>query len=145
MQFYFLSQHGPDCCLHPFYIIEEIPWPIYVHYCPQMSVPCPSNVGRLLSLDLSCAVHVGVVVLFPNFVSPICTVIYHIALFLPGCFVLRVDKFLPQGVTGLEINRDVVCVENPAEFFRYSHNIWYNNIVPFMILFYSLFCVFSRS
>lgn len=46
--------------------------------------------------------------------------IHYITLLVSRCFVLRVDKLLPQGVTGHEVNRGVVLVENPSEFFRYS-------------------------
>ena len=37
-------------------------------------------------------------------------------LHMPGCFFLRVDKLLPQSVTGLEVNRDAVLVKEPLEF-----------------------------
>ena len=45
--------------------------------------------------------------------------INYITLLMPGCFILRVEKLPPQCVTGFEVNRDVVFIEN-LEFLRYS-------------------------
>ena len=47
----------------------------------------------------------------------------YIILFMPGCFVLRVDKFLPQHVGRFEVNWDVMFIEDPPEFLNYSLSI----------------------
>ena len=35
----------------------------------------------------------------------------YIPLFLPGCFVLRMDMFLPQRVGGLKVNQDMMFIK----------------------------------
>lgn len=42
-------------------------------------------------------------------------IIKYITLFMPGCFVLRMDNFLTQSVAGFEVNRDMF-IEDPPEF-----------------------------
>ena len=42
---------------------------------------------------------------------------------MPGCFVLRMDKFLPQCVGRCELNQDMMFIEGPPEFLRCSCDI----------------------
>ena len=44
--------------------------------------------------------------------------INYIILFMPGCFVLRMDNFLPQCVGRFEVNQDMIFIEDPPEFLR---------------------------
>ena len=44
--------------------------------------------------------------------------INYITLFMPECFVLRMDKFLPQ--RGFEVNQDMMFIVDPPEFLRCS-------------------------
>ena len=44
----------------------------------------------------------------------------YITLFMPGFFVLWMDKFLPQCVGRFEGNKDIIFFEDPPEFRRYS-------------------------
>ena len=64
--------------------------------------------------------------------------IHYITLLVPGCFVLRVDKLPSQCVARFEMHRDVVFVENPPEFLRYSCDIRNDDVVPFLCLFLSV-------
>ena len=57
---------------------------------------------------------------------------------MSGRSVLRVDKFLPQGVAGLEMHGDVIFVKNPPGFFRNAHNVRNNNVFPFDVVFFFL-------
>ena len=41
--------------------------------------------------------------------------INYITLSTPGCFVLRMDKFLPQCVSRFNVNQDMMFIEDPPE------------------------------
>ena len=42
-------------------------------------------------------------------------IINYITLFMPACFVLRMDKFLPQCVGRFKVNQDMMFIEGPPE------------------------------
>ena len=47
----------------------------------------------------------------------------YIILFMPECFVIKVDKFLLQHVGRFEVNQDVMFIDDPPEFVSFSCNI----------------------
>lgn len=48
---------------------------------------------------------------------------------LPGCFVLKMDKFPPRLVGRF----DVMFIEDPPEFLRYSREIGNDDVVHFSV------------
>lgn len=56
---------------------------------------------------------------------------HYVVLFVSRCFVLSVDKLLPQGIGGIEVHHDVAFVEDPPDLHRKPCNIWNDNVVPF--------------
>ena len=41
---------------------------------------------------------------------------------MPGCFVIKMHKFLPQCVGRSEVNGYMMFIEEPPEFLSLSHN-----------------------
>ena len=41
---------------------------------------------------------------------------------MPGCFVLRMDKFLPQCVVRFDVNHDMMLIKDSLEFLRCSYD-----------------------
>lgn len=54
------------------------------------------------------------------------------------CFVLRMDKFLPQCVRRFKVNQDLMFIEDPSEFLRCSRNIGNDDVVTFSHLLLSV-------
>ena len=64
--------------------------------------------------------------------------INYITLCMPGCFVLRMDQFLPHYVRGCKVNRDMMFIEVPPEFLRCSCNRGIDDVVMFSRLLLSV-------
>ena len=61
--------------------------------------------------------------------------INYITLLMPGwCFVLRVDKFLPQCVVRFKMNCDMMFIVDPPECLRCSCSIENEDVVRFSCL-----------
>ena len=50
---------------------------------------------------------------------------------MSGCFVLRIDTFLPQGVGRFEVNRDMIPIEDTPEFLRCFRDIGNDDVTDF--------------
>ena len=99
-------------------------WPRCLQCCPQRDDFSPSDVSGqqchdLEELALLCYSIMKKLFYIPN--VHICAglatlnIIKFITLFLPGCFILRMDNFLTQPVARFEVNRDMF-IEHPLEF-----------------------------
>ena len=53
-----------------------------------------------------------------NVCSPGCIEQHKVHYFMPPCFVLRMDKFLPLCVGRFEVNQYMIFIEDPPEFLR---------------------------